>query len=306
MFSFCISLTYSYLCTMILSVIIPVYRVEATLDRCVKSVLLQHIDSMEVILVDDGSPDQCPLLCDQWAERDSRIQVIHKQNGGLSDARNAGIEIATGKYITFVDSDDWIDDNTYEPLLSLIGDNDILEYSVADRLTLKDRQYDDVNEYWLKGQAYTHTYACNKIYRRSLFDDVRYPKGRIFEDVYTLPQLLRKTHRIATTQHGCYHYWFNPDGITATADGHALAQLLDAHLHGMMPMDDLYYMYLVNIQMDVWEQTGSPITLPTRSINPALLPRNHKLKAILLNLFGINVLCRINKFLHHFRKPSRW
>lgn len=306
MFSFCISLTYSYLCTMILSVIIPVYRVEATLDRCVKSVLRQHVDSMEVILVDDGSPDQCPLLCDQWAERDSRIQVIHKQNGGLSDARNAGIEIATGKYITFVDSDDWIDDNTYEPLLSLIGDNDILEYSIADRLTLKDRQYDDVNEYWLKGQAYTHTYAWNKIYRRSLFDDVRYPKGRIFEDVYTLPQLLRKAHRIATTHHGSYHYWFNPDGITATADGHALAQLLDAHMQGMMPMDDLYYMYLVNIQMDVWEQTGNPITLPTRSINPVLLSRNHKLKAILLNLFGINVLCRISKFLHHFRKPSRW
>ena len=100
-----------------LSVVIPVYRVESTLDRCVESVLRQHVDDMEVILVDDGSPDRCPQLCDEWARRDSRIRVVHKPNGGLSDARNAGIDIATGDYIAFVDSDDWIADDTYAPLL---------------------------------------------------------------------------------------------------------------------------------------------------------------------------------------------
>ena len=88
-----------------LSIIIPVYRVEATLDRCVKSVLKQDINDMEVILVDDGSPDGCPKMCDEWAEKDSRISVIHKENGGLSDARNAGIDVACGDYITFVDSE---------------------------------------------------------------------------------------------------------------------------------------------------------------------------------------------------------
>ena len=95
---------------MTLSVIIPVYRVEATLDRCVESVLRQHVDDMEVILVDDGSPDNCPEMCDKWAVKDRRVHVIHKQNGGLSDARNAGIDVACGEYITFVDSDDWISD----------------------------------------------------------------------------------------------------------------------------------------------------------------------------------------------------
>ena len=79
-----------------LSIVIPVYRVEGTLDRCVESVLIQDVDDMEVILVDDGSPDSCPQMCDQWAVRDNRIQVIHKENGGLSDARNAGIDIAQG------------------------------------------------------------------------------------------------------------------------------------------------------------------------------------------------------------------
>lgn len=89
-----------------ISVIIPVYRVEATLARCVGSVLGQGVEAMEVILVDDGSPDLCPRLCDEWAARDGRVKVVHKPNGGLSDARNAGLAVATGELVTFVDSDD--------------------------------------------------------------------------------------------------------------------------------------------------------------------------------------------------------
>ena len=135
---------------MLLSVIIPVYRVEATLDRCVESVLRQHVEDMEVILVDDGSPDNCPKMCNEWAKRDQRIRVIHQENGGLSDARNAGIDISRGQYITFIDSDDWISDNTYPPLLVQMDDIDILEYGIADKLSLQEYIYDDVNEYWLK------------------------------------------------------------------------------------------------------------------------------------------------------------
>ena len=288
-----------------LSVIIPVYRVEDTLDRCVKSVLAQHVDEMEVILVDDGSPDLCPQKCDTWAAHDQRISVIHKRNGGLSDARNAGIERATGDYITFIDSDDWLADNTYAPLLLRMGDCDILEYSIADKLTLADHIYHDVNEYWLKEQAYTHTYACNKIYRRNLFDHVRYPKGRIFEDVYTLPLLLRQAKQVATTSHGNYHYCWNPNGITATADGQALSQLLDAHLHSQMPVDDSYYMYLVNIQMDVRERTSLPILLPRRVIDYSKMKGKSRIKAYAYNLLGINTLCRISKLIHHIKKPSR-
>ena len=290
---------------MTLSVIIPVYNVEETLDRCVESVLKQRIDDMEVILVDDGSPDKCPEMCDHWAAKDQRIRVIHKPNGGLSDARNAGIDMACGDYITFVDSDDWIADNTYPPLLEKMTDIDILEYNIADRLSLNEHIYDDINEYWLSERVYTHTYAWNKIYRRLLFDNVRYPKGRIFEDVYTLPQLLRKAQKVATSSHGSYHYWINPSGITATADGHALAQLLEAHLSSKMPIDDLYYMYLVNIQIDVWEGTGSDIIIPKRRVCNADLPSKYKLKAVTLNTLGIKALCNIIKFIHYFKKPSR-
>lgn len=287
-----------------LSVIIPVYRVETTLDRCVESVLRQNVRDMEVILVDDGSLDRCPQLCDEWAAKDSRVRVIHKANGGLSDARNAGIEMATADYITFVDSDDWLSDDTYVLLLDKMEGIDILEYAIADRLSLEEKVYDDVNEYWLSEQAYAHTYACNKLYRRSLFDEIRFPKGRVFEDVYTYPQLLRKAKKVATTSHGSYHYVVNPTGITATADGHAMLQLLEAHVHNAMPIDAFYYMHMVNIQITVWEMTGGNMLLQERKVNTASLPAKLRVKALVMNTFGIKALCRLCKLLHLIKAPS--
>ena len=289
-----------------LSIVIPVYRVEGTLDRCVESVLIQDVDDMEVILVDYGSPDSCPQMCDQWAVRDNRIQVIHKENGGLSDARNAGIDIAQGDMITFVDSDDWLEENTLAPLLAMMGDADILEYSIHHRLTLHDCTYTDINDYWLSGQAYLHTYAWNKIYRRSLFDHVRFPYGKVFEDAWTLPLLLRQCHKVMTTSHGFYHYQWNPEGITAKADGHQLAMLLEAHLTNGMPVNDIYYLHLLNIQIDVCECLDVPITLPFRRLHYGHLHGIQKIKAAANNILRINALCKTVHFIHHFKKPSRW
>ena len=289
-----------------LSVIIPVYRVEDSLDRCVESVLSQHVDELEVILVDDGSPDKCPAMCDNWAEKDARIRVIHKQNGGLSDARNTGIEAAQGEYITFVDSDDYLAADTLAPLLLMMEDADIVEYSIRNRLSLPDKTYTDMNEYWLTGQAYLHTYACNKVYRSSLFETVRFPKGKVFEDAYTLPLLLKESQKVKTTALGFYHYCDNQQGITATATGQQLRQLLEAHLTNGMPVDDIYYLHLLNIQIDVCEQTDNEPTLPHRKVNTALFSGAQKLKAIANNILGIKQLCKIIRFVHLFRKPSRW
>lgn len=97
-----------------ISVIVPVYKVENFLDRCVESIVGQTYENLEIILVDDGSPDNCPAMCDKWAEKDGRIKVIHKENGGVSSARNAALDIVSGDYICFVDSDDWIDPGMYE------------------------------------------------------------------------------------------------------------------------------------------------------------------------------------------------
>lgn len=295
-----------------LSIVIPVYRVEHTLDRCLRSIAGQSFTDFEVILVDDGSPDGSPEMCDKWAAADSRFTVIHQSNKGLSAARNTGIDRAAGELITFVDSDDYIGCGTLQEVMEAMPGNDICEYPVSlfhdsphqSRLNFEDKVYTKMNSYWLDCQAYRHAYAWNKVYRRQLFDGVRYPEGRVFEDVYVLPQLLSKARRVATTSKGLYYYCWNDKGITTTAGGNELRMLLDAHLSSGMPVDDRYYLHLLNIQMDVWELTGDDIRLPKRKLSMRG-DTKEKTKAIALNILGINTLCKINKALHKIKKPSR-
>ena len=241
-----------YLCHMKLSVVIPVYNVAQTLRKCVESVLQQGVDNMEIILVDDGSPDECPKICDELATADQRIIVVHKSNGGLSDARNAGIETAKGDYLTFVDSDDW--NNT---------------------------------------KAYNHTYAWNKIYRSKLFDDIRFPQGKVFEDVWTYPQLLLKANNIATTSTGKYVYHENPKGITACADGNALLFLLQAYLECPYPIP---LINKINVQLDVYALTGKILLADTHT-NEHGSDILEKIKILLYKTFGIRKLCKIHKIL---------
>lgn len=269
-----------------------------------------------MILVDDGSTDNCPDICDEWAKKDQRIKVIHKVNGGLSDARNAGINVALGDYLTFVDSDDYIAEHTYAPLMQKLAaepDIDILEYPVfvhygSSQQHLLDfaeeAEYINMDDYWYSGKAYQHSYACNKIYRTSLFADVRYPVGVVFEDIHTLPLLLRKTQKVATCRQGLYYYCSNKTGITATANGDALRMLLKPHVdiirnsHRQDREAQLYYLHVLNIQMDVFEQTGDTPILPIRPINTNYFSSVLKLKAIALNLLGVRKLCMLNKLIH--------
>ena len=309
-------LTKSYLCAMKLSIIIPVYRVEDTLDKCVESVLKQDYDNMEIILVDDGSPDNCPQKCDDWARKDTRIRVIHKANGGLSDARNAALDIVQGDYITFVDSDDFISLSTYGQLMDTLSkrqDINILEYPVfINYRSPKQRKldfteetvYDNIFDYWYKGQAYLHSYACNKIYRASLFEEIRFPRGIVFEDIHTLPLLLKKAKTIMTTGKGLYYYSQNPSGITATADGNALRMLLQPHVEIIKDsklrdtLFQTYYLHVLNIQMDVYEQTSDDPILPQIHLNPQYFNGKQQFKAVALNILGIKRLCITNKILH--------
>ena len=291
-----------------LSIIIPVYRVEATLDRCIESVLNQNLDDFEVILVDDGSPDDCPKMCDGWAEKDDRIRVIHQANKGLSGARNAGIDIAQGEYITFVDSDDYIAENTYVPLMQMLESDstiDMIEYPTRDFDFNPPTVYTSMDDYWYLGQAYLHTYAWNKIYRSPLFNNIRFPQGVVFEDANTLPLILNEVHKVVTTHQGFYNYTANPEGITHKADGKALDMLLKPHAEIIRnnTRNDAafqqYYMHVLNIQMDVFELTGNALILPQRSISIGNVRGILKLKALLLNLLGIKTLCKLNKVIHY-------
>lgn len=292
-----------------LSVIIPVYQTEHTLERCMESVVGQSFDNLEIILVDDGSPDNCPRLCDEWARRDTRIHVIHQENKGLSGARNTGIEAAKGDVITFVDSDDFIAPGTYEAAMPFIDNADIVEFPVLrfygthrqKLLSFQHHSYSDMRDYWIEGRAYEHAYAWNKLYRRNLFDNVRFPEGIVFEDVHTLPHLLANARRVQTIDKGCYYYCTNPRGITATASGQELSMLLDAHCKVIGHWcDDRYYLHVLNIQTDVYELTGKAPLLPYRSI--ALLAEKlsfkERMKGLFLNLSDVKTICKLNKTIH--------
>ncbi len=252
---------------MLLTVIIPVYNVETTLRECVDSVLGQCVSGMEVILVDDGSPDDCPMICDELAAHDSRIRVVHKANGGLSSARNAGLDIATGVWVTFVDSDDRVEAGTYAPLMDYLlqhDDCDMLEFPLrhegVTRVTprIDEAVFDSGRHYWYATMAWQHSYAWNKIYRRRLFHNIRFPVGKVFEDLRTLPRLLCHCGEVRTLPVGHYVYRWNEQGISVIASRTArgaysnlIALLSAARTMRMWPWQprngNIYYMMLCRI-----------------------------------------------------------
>lgn len=213
-----------------ISVIVPVYKVEPYLNKCVDSILAQTYTNLEIILVDDGSPDNCGAICDEYANRDSRIRVIHKENGGLSDARNAGMRIMTGAYVAFVDSDDWIEPTMYETLLDLLQrfKADMAFGGVADDLvrgesiqTIKISNYgqtpfaeDKVAA--MKRYFYGSWAAWDKLYRTDLFVDIVYPVGEINEDEAIVLHLLDRCERVCYTNEVLYHYMKRDDGTSIT------------------------------------------------------------------------------------------
>ena len=179
-----------------LSVIVPVYKVEKYIHKCIDSILNQTFTDFELILVDDGSPDNCGKICDEYAKRDARIRVIHKENGGLSDARNFGIDAAKGEIIGFVDSDDIIDANMYGDMIRYMDEHD-LDVVCADTYVVrndkkkfnprykKDMIFEGQNAVKEILDGTLDNAAWNKIYKRKVIGNVRYPKGRIYEDVAT-------------------------------------------------------------------------------------------------------------------------
>ncbi|MCI9559123.1 MAG: glycosyltransferase [Lachnospiraceae bacterium] len=217
-----------------ISVIIPVYNVENYLKRCIESVIKQTYKNLEIILVDDGSTDHSADICDEYAQKDKRIIVIHKKNGGLSSARNAGIGIATGDFIGFVDSDDYISENMYRNLLALIlkGNYDISVCGICRtdgkrKWIKRDRSIvtykrDEYLKKILKINSHDpNHFACNKLYKKELFEDstVRYPESLTCEDVEGTFRIILKSKKIIESKWVGYYYWINPESITASKYG---------------------------------------------------------------------------------------
>ena len=210
-----------------ISIIVPIYKVENYLERCINSILNQSFKNFELILVDDGSPDRCGEICDEYAKKDSRIKVIHKKNGGLSDARNAGLNIATGDYIGFIDSDDFIHKNMYKILYDGIikTSSDIAQckfkyFSNIDEIENKKNINKEFTTYTnIEGingiidNKELNTNIWNKIYKRELFDGVLFPKGKIHEDEFVTYKLFYKAKKICSINEKLYYYFNNSNGI---------------------------------------------------------------------------------------------
>lgn len=211
----------------LISVIVPVYNVELYLKKCINTILKQTYKKLDIILIDDGSKDRCGVICDEFVNLDSRIRVFHKENGGLSDARNYGIERAKGKYITFIDSDDYIELDYIEYLYNLLIKHNCLMSLAAHNVVLENghimhekevnRRSEKLSKRECIKKMLYHdlidTSAWGKLYSMELFDNIRYPKGKIFEDIGTTYKFFLKCDEIACGYQNKYNYIIRKDSI---------------------------------------------------------------------------------------------
>lgn len=212
----------------LISIIVPVYKVEKYLKRCVDSILAQTYHNIEVVLVDDGSPDNCGAICDKYKETDNRVVVIHKENGGLSDARNVAIPLARGEYISFVDSDDWISpyyvEHLYEAVAKCNADMGISWFeNVFEEKALQSKPEESISHYesltaeeCLKKLLYQNGVeicAWGKLYKTALIKELRYPVGKLYEDIPVTYEAVKQSKKISVIGNVDYYYFQRTDSI---------------------------------------------------------------------------------------------
>lgn len=211
-----------------ISVIIPVYKVQEYLPKCIESVLQQTYHNLEIILVDDGSPDKCGKICEAYAKKDSRIQVIHKKNGGLASARNAGMDCASGDFILFVDSDDWITKNACQVLYQGLKRYDA-DCAVGKCITVLDKKGRFIPQKSkaqplqcktpteaMKQVLLTCSSSCNRLYKRNIIERFRFPEGRINEDEPVMLRVYAKCNKILFLDQETYYYRKRSNSITTS------------------------------------------------------------------------------------------
>lgn len=226
----------------LISVIVPIYKVEKYLNRCVESIVNQTYRNLEIILVDDGSPDNCPQICDNWAGKDNRIKVVHKENGGLSDARNAGMPFATGEIISFIDSDDWIELNMFDIMLNRMQndnsdmvscgvkwveeDGSIIRNDTVSQdevLETQSAMKELINDNKLKQHVW------NKLYKFSLVKDIPFEKGKYHEDVFWSYQIVGRAKKVSIVKNSFYNYVQRANSIMGESYSAKRLDALDAN-----------------------------------------------------------------------------
>ena len=213
-----------------ISVIVPVYKVEKYIKRCIDSILIQTFQDFELILVDDGSPDKCGQICEEYSQKDKRIVVLHRKNGGLSAARNTGIDWtflnSESKYITFIDSDDWIHpqylDILYQAVINTKSSVSVVGFKRVENFEAGKLYKEDcipepevlAAEDFFINHEWNFNYAWGKLYDRSYFAEVRYPVGKNYEDTFTTYKILFAGKKVAFIDYPLYYYFYNTEGIS--------------------------------------------------------------------------------------------
>lgn len=276
-----------------ISVVVPVYKVEKYLERCVQSILDQTFTEFELLLIDDGSPDRCPELCEEFAQSDGRIRVIHQKNQGLSAARNKGIESANGKYLAFIDSDDWIHPEMLERLHREIIENDAQIAVCGYSIVHEGAGTEEVEETWLKKEGLTgvgaisligsksynmaFVIACNKLYRKEVFQTVRYPVGKVNEDVFVTGDLYLQCDKICSVPEPYYYYVQREGSIMHTCNVSSLDGVEGYYLL-FMRLHDLGY---TEVMADIEKRLFAQLTVVYRQLSPELKkhPRVKEIKS---------------------------
>ena len=242
----------------LISIIVPVYNISKYLPKCVDSILDQSYEHLEIILVDDGSTDDSGGICDEYKERDVRIQVIHKTNGGLSSARNTGLAIMQGQYVGFVDGDDFIHKHMYETLVraALTTNADVVQTGyhytdenghVLDTITFKEAEYHNLDDMFhaFFEDGNIHVGVWTKLYRSAIFTNITFFEGYVFEDYTILPNILKQCTKLVIIDGAFYNYVHNPQSITRTTESSTVIRSrLAAPMHLLNCMADMDPKYI--------------------------------------------------------------
>lgn len=247
-----------------ISVIVPVYNVEKYLDRCVQSIVDQTFKNLEIILVDDGSPDNCPAMCDAWAAKDSRIRVIHQLNAGGGAARNAALDIVQGEFVGMVDSDDYIEPHMYEHLLCLMAqDVDIVECglhetefddaSLDDGSSFESKVYDveEAMKLHIEDSLFRQT-PPNKLYRRSTIGDIRFPAGNRIDDEFWTYRVIANARKLVRTSCNMYAYRQQPGSVMHLSFSMPRLQAVDAKCQRLELLKERFPGLVSQARINLW------------------------------------------------------
>lgn len=247
------------------SIIVPIYNVERYINRCIDSIINQTYKNIEIILVDDESPDNCGKICDNYAKKNEKIKTYHKKNGGLSDARNYGLKFATGKYIAYVDSDDWIEPNMIEILVNNLeksqADIAMCGTKVVNEDSIFYNKWYDEDKILNKNEGLTAllenriitSHAWNKIYKKEIIQKVPWPKGRLYEDIHIMHKIFKLCKKIAISKEYLYNYYQRDNSICNNKILLNEFEYVDAFLERYVDMkdDSIVYKKICYTQMGI-------------------------------------------------------